>query len=127
MNNEQLTVNNNMKNVLQDKSYAFAIRVVKLVQFLRSEKNEFVLSKQLLRSGTAIGALIREAEYGQSKADFVSKMTIALKEANETEYWVNLLFDTGYIDEKLFESFKTDCKELLKMLISTIKTSKNIN
>lgn len=116
-----------MKNVLQDKSYVFAIRVVKLVQFLRSDKNEFVLSKQLLRSGTAIGALIREAEYGQSKADFVNKMSIALKEANETEYWINLLFDTDYIDEKLFESFKTDCKELLRMLISTIKTSKNIN
>lgn len=78
------------KSILKDKSYLFAIRIVKLSQFLQNEKKEFVLSKQILRSGTAIGALIREAEFGQSKADFTSKMNIALKEANETDYW-NLL------------------------------------
>lgn len=78
------------KSILKDKSYAFAIRIVKLSQFLQNEKREFVLSKQVLRSGTAIGALIREAEFGQSKADFISKMSISLKEANETEYWLSL-------------------------------------
>ena len=85
------------ENVLKDKSYTFAIHIVKLSLFLQSEKREFVLSKQVLRSGTAIGAMIREAEFGQSKADFISKMSISLKEANETEYWLNILKDTGYM------------------------------
>lgn len=116
-----------MKNALNDKSYAFAIRVVRMTQFLQNEKREFVLSKQLLRSGTAIAALIREAQYAQSKADFINKMSIALKEANETGYWINLLYDTDYLDSKSFESIQQDCKELLKLLISTVKTSKKIN
>jgi four helix bundle protein len=115
-----------MKSPLKDKSYAFAIRVVKLSQFLQSEKKEYVLSKQVLRSGTAIGALIREAEFGQSKADFVSKMSISLKEANETEYWICILKDTNYIEQNLFESMQTDCKELIAMLVSSIKTAKNV-
>lgn len=115
-----------MKSVLQTKSYAFAIRIVRLVQFLQTEKREFVLSKQLLRSGTAIGALIREAEFGQSRADFINKMSIALKEANETEYWINLLHDTDYLDLKSYESIKEDVIEILKLLISTVKTSKNL-
>ena len=88
------------QSVLKDKSYMFAIRIVKLSQYLQNEKKEFVLSKQVLRSGTAIGALVREAEFGQSKADFVCKMSISLKEANETDYWLLLLKDTNYIDEK---------------------------
>ncbi len=79
------------KSVLKEKSYSFAIRIVKLNQFLCEERKEFILSKQILRSGTAIGALVREAEFGESKADFRSKMSIALKEANETDYWLNLL------------------------------------
>ena len=112
------------KSILRDKSYVFAIRVVKLSQYLQAEKREFVLSKQALRSGTAIGALIREAEFGQSKPDFINKMNISLKEANETEYWLCLLKDTDYIDEKLFASMQADCKELIAMLVSTIKTSK---
>ena len=91
---------------------------------MRDEKKEYVLSKQLLRSGTAVGALIREAEFGQSLADFRSKMSIALKEANETDYWLNLLKDTGYLNEKLFQSISEDCIELIKMLISTVKTTK---
>lgn len=115
------------ENVLKNKSYAFAIRIVKLSQYLQVERKEFVLSKQILRSGTAIGALIREAEYGQSKTDFIHKLTISLKEANETEYWINILTDTHYIDQKLFESMLTDCKELLKLLIASIKTAKKIN
>ena len=112
------------ESILKNKSYAFAIRFVKLSQFLQSEKKEFVLSKQVLRSGTSVGALIREAEFGQSKADFVNKMSIALKEANETEYWLSILKDTGYMDEKLFESMQSDCKELIAMLVSSIKTAK---
>ena len=87
-------------------------------------RKEFVLSKQILRSGTSIGALIREAEYGQSKTDFIHKMTIALKEANETEYWINILKDTNYIEEKLFKSLAEDCNELIKLLIASIKTAK---
>lgn len=110
--------------VLKNKSYAFAIRIVKLSQYLQSEKKEFILSKQVLRSGTAIGALVREAEFGQSKVDFINIMSIALKEANETEYWLCLLKDTSYIDEKILESLLSDCKELIAMLVSSIKTAK---
>ncbi|MBP7477970.1 MAG: four helix bundle protein [Chitinophagales bacterium] len=112
------------KSILRDKSYAFAIRVVQLSQFLVNEKMEFVLSKQVMRSGTAISALIHEAEFGQSKPDFISKMNIALKEANETGYWLSLLKDTNIIDEILFNSLQVDCKELIAMLVATIKTSK---
>src|ERR1039458_9742428 len=93
---------------LQIKSYAFALRIIKLCQYLEKEKKEFILSKQILRSGTAIGALISEARFGQSKADFLSKMSIALKESNETDYWLNLLKDSGYIEEKLFKSLSKD-------------------
>jgi four helix bundle protein len=114
-----------MRNsILRDKSYAFAIRIVKLSQFLQNEKNEYVLSKQILKSGTSIGALIREAQFGQSRADFTHKMSIALKEANETVYWINLLKDTGFIDINLFNVINNDCKELIAMLVSTVKTSK---
>jgi four helix bundle protein len=98
---------------------------VKISQFLQQEKKEFVLSRQVLRSGTAIGALIREAEFGQSKPDFTSKMSIALKEANETEYWLSLLKDTDYIIENQFISLQSDCEELIAMLVSTVKTSKS--
>lgn len=112
------------KSILKEKSYAFAIRVVKLNRYLCEEKKEFILSKQLLRSGTAIGALVREAEFGQSKADFRSKMIIALKEANETDYWLNLLKDTEYLSEKMFQSIYDDCLELIKILVATVKTSK---
>lgn len=112
------------ENILKIKSYAFAIRIVKLSQYLQNDKKEFVLSKQILRSGTSVGALIRDAEYGQSKIDFVHKMSIALKEANESEYWINLLKDTGYIGKSISESLEVDCKELLKLLIASIKTTK---
>ncbi|HQU93657.1 MAG TPA: four helix bundle protein [Pyrinomonadaceae bacterium] len=111
-------------SVLRTKSYVFGVRIVRLSQFLVTEHREFVLSKQVLRSGTAIGALIREAEYGISKADFRNKMSIALKEANETEYWLSMLKDTDYINEKLFQSLNQDCVELIKMLIATVKTSR---
>lgn len=111
-------------NVVKEKSFAFAIRIVNLYKFLTSEKKEFVLSKQLLRSGTAIGALVREAEQGESKADFIHKLAIALKEANETEYWLELLHQTEYLEQKAFESIHNDNVELLKLLTSIIKTSK---
>jgi four helix bundle protein len=109
---------------LKRKSYEFAIRIVKLAQYLQNERKEYVMSKQLLRSGTAIGALIREAEFGQSKADFTSKMSIALKEANETDYWLYLLKDTEYIEQEPFQSLRTACQEIIAMLVSTVKTSK---
>ncbi len=112
---------------LRDKSYLFAIKVVELVRELQNLK-EFVLSRQVLRSGTAVGALIREAEFAQSKADFIHKMSISLKEANETDYWLNLLFDTDYIVETKFDTLNNQCNELIAMLVSTIKTTKaNLN
>ena len=113
-----------MENVVAIKSYAFAIRVVKLYKHLSQEKKEFVLSKQMLRSGTSIGALIKEAEHAQSKADFLNKMNVALKEANETEYWLMLMKDTEYFSETEFQSIKNDCSELLKLLISIVKSTK---
>jgi four helix bundle protein len=112
------------ENVIKEKSYAFALRMVKAYKFLSSEQREFVLSKQMLRSGTAVGALIREAEFAQSPADFIHKLSIALKEANETEYWIMLLKDSEYISETSFHSIHTDCVELIKLLTSIINTSK---
>jgi four helix bundle protein len=122
VNNEKLKMKD---DPLKDKSYQFAIRIVKLSQYLQRDKKEFVLSKQVLRSGTAVGALIREAAFGQSKADFASKMSISLKEANETEYGLSLLKDTDFIDEDQFMILQSDCKELIAMLVSTVKTSKS--
>ena len=106
------------------KSYKFALRIVNLYKWLISKQKEFVLSKQLLRSGTAVGALIKEAEHAQSKADFLNKMNIALKEANETEYWLMLLKDAEYLSEKEFLSIYADCKELIKLLASIVKSTK---
>ena len=111
--------------MLHQKSYAFAIRMVKMVKYLQEEKKEYVLSKQAMRSGTAIGALVREAEFAQSAPDFVNKLSVAVKEANETEYWLNILRDTDYIDEEAFQSLQGDCKELIAILVSSIKTMKN--
>ena len=112
------------EHFVRDKSFAFALRVVKLCQYLNSEKKEFILSKQLLRSGTAVGALVREAEQAESKADFVHKMAIALKEAKETEYWLDLLHQSGYISTKGFESIQPAIVELLKLLTAIIKTTR---
>ena len=113
-----------MKNPLKDKSYLFAIEVVRLSQNLVGEKKEYVLSKQILRSGTSIGALIRESEFAASKADFINKLTVSLKEANETEYWLMLLYDTGYLSKENLDKLQSMCKELIAMLVSSIKTSK---
>ena len=109
---------------IQKKSFAFAVRVVNLYKFLTTEKKEFVIAKQVLRSGTAIGALVREAEQAESKPDFVHKMAIALKEANETEYWLELLHETKYLDQAAFDSIHPDTVELLKLLTSIITSTK---
>lgn len=109
-------------NIIKDKSFAFAVSVVSLYKNLQEEKREYVLSKQLLRSGTAIGALVREAEHAESAADFIHKLSIALKEANETEYWLDLLKETNYIDSGEYEKMSFTIIELLKLLISIIKT-----
>lgn len=116
-------MNEKKPNVIRDKSFAFALRVVKMYKFL-IDKKEYVLSKQLLRSGTAVGALVREAEHAESKADFIHKMAIAQKEANETDYWIELLFQSHYIDNSEYNSISKDIKELNKILASIIITSK---
>ncbi len=115
------------ENVVMVKSYAFALRIIKLYKFLIAEQKEYVLSKQVLRSGTAIGALVKEAEHAQSKADFINKMNISLKEANETEYWLMLLKDSEYIDEKNFQSIHEESMELIRILASIVKTSKGVD
>ena len=111
-------------NVVREKSFAFAIRMVALYRYLTGEKREFVLSKQVLRSGTAIGALVREAEQAESRKDFIHKLSVALKEANETEYWIDLLHKTDYVTDSEFNSIHADVVELLKLLTSIVKTSK---
>ena len=107
---------------VQQKSRLFAVRVVRLYQYLGREKNEYVLSKQLLRSGTSIGANIAESECAFSRKDFLSKMYIAFKECNETLYWLDLLYDTDYLSESEYHSMHSDCKELHKMLASITKS-----
>ncbi|MEA4983734.1 MAG: four helix bundle protein [Paludibacter sp.] len=113
-----------MKSIVGEKSYAFALRMVKAYKYLIKEQHEFILSKQMLRSGTAIGALIKEAEHAQSRADFINKMNIALKEANETEYWLMLLKDSNYLNDKTYTSIHNNCDELIRLLASIVKTSK---
>lgn len=112
------------ENVVKTKSYSFAIQIIELYKIL-IEKKEFVLSKQLLRSGTAVGALVQEAEHVESKKDFIHKLSISLKEANETTYWLNLLFDTKYINKVEFDKIHSLNIELVRLLITIIKSSKN--
>jgi four helix bundle protein len=113
------------ESALTVKSYSFAVRIVGMFQHLTEQKREFVLSKQCLRSGTSIGALVRESAFAESKPDFIHKLTISAKEANETSYWLSLLKDTDYIDENAFNSISKDCDELIKLLTTSIKTSKS--
>jgi len=110
-------------NPIEDKSFAFALRCVRLYNHLTENKREYVISKQFLRSGTSIGANVAEAERGQSKADFVAKMSIALKEANETDYWIRLLYASDYLNQAEFESISADANELISLLVSICKTS----
>jgi four helix bundle protein len=112
-------------NTIKIKSFDFALRIVKLYQFLRTEKKEFVLSKQLLRSGTSIGALVRESEHAESKLDFIHKLAIAQKEANESDYWLELLFRAEYLNESQYESLNRDIVELKKIIASIIISTKN--
>jgi four helix bundle protein len=112
------------KNIVKEKSFAFSVRIVGLYKSLKVDKSEFIMSKQLLRSGTAVGALIREAEHGESKKDFIHKLAIAQKEANETLYWLDLLYATNYLDKKCFTSLYSDAEALLKLLTSIIKSAK---
>jgi four helix bundle protein len=114
------------KNVLKDKSYAFALRTIKLSKHLAATRKEYVLSKEVLRSGTSIGANVAEANQAQSRPDFVSKLSIALKEATETEYWIHLLRDSGYLTKNEADSLLTDCTELVRLLTAIIKTTRNM-
>ena len=113
-----------MSSIIKEKSEKFAARIMRLYPYLREEKHEYVVSKQILRSGTSIGANVREALDGQSKADFIAKMSIALKEASETEYWLTLLHESAYLTKEEYTSIQKDCVEVIKILISIIKTSR---
>ena len=113
------------ENFLQNKSMFFSIRMVELYQKLSNEKHEYVMSKQALRSGTSIGANIREAKRAQSTPDFYSKLTVSLKEADETQYWLELLNKTGYINDDAFKSINSDCDELVRLLVSITRTVRN--
>ena len=115
-----------MNNIIEDKSFDFAVRIVNLSKYLKSEKNEHILSKQLLRAGTSIGANVSEAQKAQSTPDFNSKMNIALKEANETFYWIRLLHRTNYINDTEFQSLSSDINEIISILVSICKKT-NIN
>ena len=114
-----------MSESVRTKSYTFALRIIKLYQFMADERREYVLSKQVLKSGTSIGANITEGNQAQSKSDFIHKLSIAHKEAFETEYWLCLLRDSEYITEKQAESLLMDCSELQKILTTSIKTAKS--
>ena len=113
-----------MANAIQDKSRDYAIRIINCYKYLIEQKNERVMSKQLLRSGTSIGANTRESRNAQSRLDFLNKLNIALKEADETAYWLDLLHTTEYIDEKMFTSLNNDCNEIISLLVKIIKTIK---
>ena len=111
-------------SLIEQRSYKFALRIVRAYKFLSRQHNEFVLSKQLLRSGTSIAAMMREAKFAQSRADFVNKASVALKEANETLYWIELLHDSEYIDDRTFESIHNEAHEITSILASIVKSTK---
>lgn len=112
------------ENVLKKKSFDFALRIVKLYKYLKEEKKEFIMSKQLMRSGTSVGAMVREAEFGESKTDFAHKMAVAQKEINESLYWLELLYASEYLTNQQFESINTDAVEIIKLITASIKTTK---
>lgn len=112
------------ENILKKKSFEFAVRIVNLYKYLKKDHGEYILSQQLIRSGTSIGAIIREAEHAESTKDFIHKLSIGLKEANESQYWLDLLVATDFITKKMYDSLNKDCEELLKMLVSSVKTIK---
>ena len=114
-----------VENDIYKLSKAFAVRIVNMYNYLKSEQQEFIMSKQVLRSGTSIGANVREGRYAQSKADFISKMSVALKEASETAYWLEILYQTKYITEDLYNSIYEDCDKIISVLAKIVKTSKS--
>ena len=114
-----------MGNAIQDKSRSFAIKIINCYKFLTEEQHEYVMSKKVLRCGTSIGANTRESKNAQSRNDFLSKLSIALKEADETDYWLDLLHATDYIDDDLYDALATDCVEIIKILTAIIKTLKD--
>lgn len=111
-------------NIIADKTKKFALRIIKLYKYLCEEKKEYILSKQILKSGTSIGANVKESECAQSSDDFYSKLNISLKEASETEYWLELLYESGYIENSHFESIYADCKEIIRILTAITKNQK---
>jgi len=111
-------------SILERKTFAFALRIIKLSQYLKNIQKEYILSKQILRSGTAIGALLSEAKYAQSRADYLNKQYIALKEANETKYWLTLLKESSYINESMYDSIFPEIVEIIKMLVASTKSIK---
>lgn len=115
---------NPKKNVLENKSLLFALRIINAYKYITQDKQEYILSKQLLRSGTSVGAMIKEAEFAESKMDFIHKLNVALKEANETRYWLMLLKGAEYISVSAYESIEEDCNELIRLLVSIIKISR---
>ena len=114
-----------MDNTIKDKSFRFAVRIVKLCKYLQTNQKEYLLTKQLLRSGTSIGANVSESQQAQSRPDFISKLNIALKEAAETEYWLKLLHETEYLSNEQFASIMSDCDEVKSLLVSIVKSTKN--
>lgn len=113
------------KGLMEEKSYQFSLRIIKLYKYLVEDKREYILSKQILMCGTSIGANLKEAYQGESTADFIHKLSISLKEASETEYWLELLKDSDFISLKEYESINQDCVEIIKLLITSIKTTKS--
>ena len=113
------------ENIVSTKSFSFAVRIVKLFQYLQSNKKELVLSKQLLKSGTSVGALVREAQHSESKRDFIHKLSIAQKEINETIYWLELLHETEFLTQEEFDSINKDAIEIIKLITRIIKTTKS--
>ena len=111
-------------NILAEKTLSFALRIIKCYQYLQEEKKVYVMSKQILRSGTSVGANVHEAVYAQSKADFINKLSISLKEASETSYWLVLLSKSAYIDENIYMSMKNEVDEIIRIIISSIKTTR---
>ena len=112
------------KSIIKNKSFDFAVRIIKLYKYLKKTHGEYIISQQIMRAGTAVGALVREAEFAESRKDFMHKLYIGLKEANESIYWLELLYATGYIDKTMFNSMYKDASELVKMLVSSVKTLK---
>ena len=121
----ETALKNTEKNILQEKCMDFSVKIVNLYQSLCSDRHEFVMSKQMLKCGTSIGANVREAKRAQSKPDFLSKLSIALKEADETQYWLEILFATEYISKENFDSMNSDLNEIIAMLVSSIKSLKS--